>query len=228
MSMRIIETSFHGGHASFSAKFTSRRASKRLPELQKRHVAPYNSYSILRPPRQRRWPIHAAASSPRRENRQKVCHLFYGRGGAGERDSGVAELYIGNTPCACTPPASALGIAVGKGRGRGSRADTSRQLPINRTSRKRWRTRRHSMLQPIANTIRTQEGTGTPQYHSAYVLQTRGNGVSVLARNAPLWKAGGDRHPAYRVRRKPAPRVLPWRAGTWLRVPAASFRPGLA
>lgn len=45
MSMRITATSFCEVYASLSAKLTSPGPTKRLPELQKQHVAPYDSYS---------------------------------------------------------------------------------------------------------------------------------------------------------------------------------------
>src|SRR5216117_1061821 len=47
--MRVTEASVHRLHASFSAKFAPQRPAKRLSGLLKQHVAPYDSYSILRP-----------------------------------------------------------------------------------------------------------------------------------------------------------------------------------
>src|SRR5882672_1460541 len=47
--MRVTEASVHRLHASFSAKFAPQRPSKRLSGLLKPHVAPYDSYAILRP-----------------------------------------------------------------------------------------------------------------------------------------------------------------------------------
>ena len=47
--MRVTEASVHRLHASFSAKFAPQRPSKRLSGPLKPHVAPYDSYSILRP-----------------------------------------------------------------------------------------------------------------------------------------------------------------------------------
>ena len=47
--MRGTEASFQRLHASFSAKFAPQRSSKHLSGLLKPHVAPYDSYSIIRP-----------------------------------------------------------------------------------------------------------------------------------------------------------------------------------
>jgi len=47
--MRVAEASVYRLHASFSAKFAPQRPSQRLSGLLKPHVAPCDSYSILRP-----------------------------------------------------------------------------------------------------------------------------------------------------------------------------------
>jgi hypothetical protein len=47
--MRIIEAPFSRLYSSFSAKLTLWMPSKHLSELVKPHVAPYGSFSILRP-----------------------------------------------------------------------------------------------------------------------------------------------------------------------------------
>jgi hypothetical protein len=47
--MWVTEASLHRSRASFSAKFVPQRHLKHLSGLLKRHVAPYDSFSILGP-----------------------------------------------------------------------------------------------------------------------------------------------------------------------------------